>query len=639
MPRRFNRKQKDALFSAAGGKCELCGSPLEPGWHGDHIQPDSKGGPTDVINGQALCPKCNLKKGNSSMSLPVWSQDLLPWQIEGYREFRNEKGTQFTVVAPPATGKTTFGIYVAYSLLDPRIVDCVGVVSPTDRVRTQWAENAHSHGIDLDTEHWGSILKPGFHGFSTTYQSVATNADYYRKLCSTGRWLMIFDEPHHMASDLKWGMASKHAFIQPAVVKRLAESGTLWRTDNNEIGLLSYENGEVKVHYRYPYTRALAEGACRYVYFPKYEGRMEWLSGDGTRLSSTFAETLNEAKRSERLRTFLDPHGDSVVRVLTDADRALIDKRNNGHRSAAGLAICMTREHARAIAEVLHGITGVKPVLVLSDDKEASTNIDRFVKSGERWIVAVDMIAEGVDIPRLCVLAYLTNVTSRLYFIQSVGRVTRMEKGVEEQTAMVFMPEDPELLEFARSIMDERNHQIAAPEDTYFDPDTGEEVPVPREYTESRFTPISADAQPNGAYADQNEIPQSEVETAFKIAAELGSPNLGPFLAKALRLQRQQGNGGQSTSNTTTSPRNEPPKTKRLNKLKADCQTKVVTYALRHGLEPQAVHTMWLKMSSGNKWFPGKHHSQQDIKFTEEEAKGKMEWILELLARGDTWTK
>jgi 5-methylcytosine-specific restriction endonuclease McrA len=61
--RRFNRLEKIALYLYADGKCELCGKELAPGWHGDHILPFSKGGQTDVINGQALCAECNLKKG------------------------------------------------------------------------------------------------------------------------------------------------------------------------------------------------------------------------------------------------------------------------------------------------------------------------------------------------------------------------------------------------------------------------------------------------------------------------------------------------------------------------------------------------------------------------------------------------
>lgn len=62
--RRFNQSERAALFLASDGKCEECGDDLKPGWHGDHITPYSAGGITDVINGQALCPPCNIKKGN-----------------------------------------------------------------------------------------------------------------------------------------------------------------------------------------------------------------------------------------------------------------------------------------------------------------------------------------------------------------------------------------------------------------------------------------------------------------------------------------------------------------------------------------------------------------------------------------------
>jgi 5-methylcytosine-specific restriction endonuclease McrA len=63
--RRFNKSERIAMFLAADGKCsnEQCGQPLSTGWHGDHVVAWSKGGPTDVKNGQSLCPECNLKKG------------------------------------------------------------------------------------------------------------------------------------------------------------------------------------------------------------------------------------------------------------------------------------------------------------------------------------------------------------------------------------------------------------------------------------------------------------------------------------------------------------------------------------------------------------------------------------------------
>jgi 5-methylcytosine-specific restriction endonuclease McrA len=64
--RRFRPAERVALFLAAGGRCAGCGAVLEPGWHADHVMPVRGGGETRASNGQALCPRCNLRKGGSS---------------------------------------------------------------------------------------------------------------------------------------------------------------------------------------------------------------------------------------------------------------------------------------------------------------------------------------------------------------------------------------------------------------------------------------------------------------------------------------------------------------------------------------------------------------------------------------------
>lgn len=61
--RRFSRKQRRYLSILAGGHCALCGKPLNGTLHADHIRAFAAGGATDLANGQALCPPCNLKKG------------------------------------------------------------------------------------------------------------------------------------------------------------------------------------------------------------------------------------------------------------------------------------------------------------------------------------------------------------------------------------------------------------------------------------------------------------------------------------------------------------------------------------------------------------------------------------------------
>lgn len=62
--RRFRALERIAMFIYSKGKCSKCNSKLKKGWHSDHKLAFSKGGQTDVINGQALCRECNLKKGN-----------------------------------------------------------------------------------------------------------------------------------------------------------------------------------------------------------------------------------------------------------------------------------------------------------------------------------------------------------------------------------------------------------------------------------------------------------------------------------------------------------------------------------------------------------------------------------------------
>lgn len=48
----------------SGNKCTICKTVLKNNFHGDHVFPFSKGGKTIIKNGQALCSKCNKKKGN-----------------------------------------------------------------------------------------------------------------------------------------------------------------------------------------------------------------------------------------------------------------------------------------------------------------------------------------------------------------------------------------------------------------------------------------------------------------------------------------------------------------------------------------------------------------------------------------------
>src|SRR6201997_5804085 len=125
---------------------------------------------------------------------------------------------------------------------------------------------------------------------------------------------------------------------------------------------------------------------------------------------------------------------------------------------AGGLVIASDHETARAYAALLRRISGERPAIVLSDDPTASKKISAFAANTNRWMVAVRMVSEGVDVPRLAVGVYATSVSTPLFFAQAVGRFVRARKRGE--TASVFLPSVPTLLSFAAELEAERDHVL-----------------------------------------------------------------------------------------------------------------------------------------------------------------------------------
>jgi hypothetical protein len=68
------------------------------------------------------------------------------------------------------------------------------------------------------------------------------------------------------------------------------------------------------------------------------------------------------------------------------------------------------------------------------------------------------MVSEGVDVPRLAVGVWATTVSTPLFFAQAVGRFVRARSRGE--TASVFLPSVPHLLEFASDMEAQRDHVL-----------------------------------------------------------------------------------------------------------------------------------------------------------------------------------
>lgn len=452
----FGERERAALWLAAGGRCVLCGDVLSVGWHADHIDAYANGGETDVVNGQALCPPCNLKKGDGVVLTGGWPANwpLREWQNEAYVKFLASQARDFLVVATPGAGKTTFGLRAACHSVQDGESEYLLVVVPTEHLKKQWAKNAAKVGINLqdDFRNGDGVGAPGFDGLVTTYASLASNPLVYRALCSMKRTFVILDEPHRMGDDLTWGKAAKLG-LEPAT-RRLLISGTPWRENGEAIPFARYSNGTVVADHTYTYAKAISDGVCRPVMFPRFDGEMRWESERGEQVA-TFTDEIPQEEASRRLRTALNPRNQWLSDVLVDAHQQLMELRRDGHPAAGGLVCCIDQEHAQSVVHLLRGITGQAPVLAISSEPESSDRIEKFGESYDPWIVAVKMISEGVDIPRLAVGVYASNVISFRSFMQFIGRFTRAQVGAEDLVSRVNLPNDPTLVRYAAQVTGE----------------------------------------------------------------------------------------------------------------------------------------------------------------------------------------
>ncbi len=239
-------------------------------------------------------------------------------------------------------------------------------------------------------------------------------------------------------------------------------SGTPFRSDTAPIPFVEYHPDDKGIRlsrtdYGYGYGRALADGVVRPVLFLVYAGRMRWRTRAGDELEAHLGQDNTKDVTAQAWRTALDPEGDWIPAVLRSADRRLSEVRESVP-DAGGLVIATDQTSARAYAAILTEVTGEPATVVLSDDKDASARIETFGAGTSRWMVAVRMVSEGVDVPRLSVGVYATSASTPLFFAQAVGRFVRARRRGE--TASLFLPNVPQLLELANELERQRDHAL-----------------------------------------------------------------------------------------------------------------------------------------------------------------------------------
>jgi hypothetical protein len=201
---------------------------------------------------------------------------------------------------------------------------------------------------------------------------------------------------------------------------------------------------------------------------------------------------------SRRYRTAISTElPDGLPRILGEAHERLQGLRSNGHREAGGLVIAADSVHARQIAKLLKEVTGKAPTVVLHTEVKAAQKLAAFTKSRDEWLVAVNMVSEGVDIPRLRVGVYATAAKTPLIFRQIVGRFVRTIPGRRPEPSWLYLPADPLLRSHAEAIETELRHVLRRPDDEGEWDEPDERVASePSETEPEDFVPLMADVAP-----------------------------------------------------------------------------------------------------------------------------------------------
>ena len=332
---------------------------------------------------------------------------------------------------------------MATELKTRRTVDRIIVVVPTEQLKVQWSEAAARVGLSLDPAFKNTdAINPQYDGVVVTYAQVAMHPYKHYAITTAKRSLVILDEIHHGGDAKSWGDGIREAYQD--ATRRLALTGHLVS----------------QADHTYGYSDALADGVVRPVVFLAYSGEARWRTSAGEEFAARLGEPLNAEQTARAWKTALDPQGDWIPAVLRAAHTRLHQLRKT-IPDAGGLVIATDKTTARAYAKILAKLATTPVSVVLSDEAGASERIEKFAGSTDEWMVAVRMVSEGVDVPRLAVGVYATSASTPLFFAQAIGRFVRSRRPGE--TASVFLPSVPVLLDLAAKLEVSRDHVLGKP--------------------------------------------------------------------------------------------------------------------------------------------------------------------------------
>lgn len=409
----------------------------------------------------------------SSVKLRPWQEGALTQCLGWLLDQRTDK--HFLINAAPGSGKTIAACVIANALFARNEIDRVIVIAPRSEVVNQWADDFHmvlQRPMMKVTAADGDVAALDM-DVCATWAAIQGLSSEFKKICERTRTLLICDEHHHAAVEAAWGVGAIDSFAAATFV--LILTGTPIRSDGKKSVWLAYDDaGAISFPeegtYTLTYGQAVDLEYCRPTTFHRHEGHFNVdVEGDVVKVSGSQEAALpDDLKRIPGLQRALNfytlacspqfekdkrtPLRTGYQATMLEIGSQKLDELRDRMSGAGGLIIAPSIEVAEYFVELIEMVEGEHPIIVHNKIQNADGRIDAFRKSDKRWLVSVAMVSEGVDIPRLRVLIYLSSALTELAFRQAIGRVVRTNGPDDDTRAYVVMPSFDVLEAYARKV-------------------------------------------------------------------------------------------------------------------------------------------------------------------------------------------
>jgi len=410
------------------------------------------------------------------IKLRPWQEQALNKSLDWLVAKRADK--HFLINAAPGAGKTIAACSIANALLGRNEIDRVVVIAPRSEVVNQWAADFRSvtqRSMLKVTAADGDIDKYNL-DVCATWAAVQGLSPEFKKICTSERTLLICDEHHHAAVQAAWGLGASDAFADARFV--LILTGTPIRSDGKKSVWLAYDDaGAIDFPdagtFTLTYGQAVDLDYCRPATFHRHEGLFN-VNFDGEIVNVSgkrAAELPRELKRIPGLQRALnfyalactpqyEKDGKTPIRsgyqaTMLEYGSQKLDDLRDRMPEAGGLIIAPSIEIAEYFVKLVEIVEGERPIVVHNQVQNPDGKIDAFRQSDKRWLVSVAMVSEGVDVPRLRVLIYLSSALTELAFRQAIGRVVRTNGPGDDTRAYIVMPSFDLLENYARKVEQE----------------------------------------------------------------------------------------------------------------------------------------------------------------------------------------